>query len=66
LTPAQLGRRIGRIEAQIASKPQPKPVSKAPPPARPIGATRSSGNLADMDMDAYVQARKAQGARWAR
>lgn len=66
LTPAQLGRRLGRIEAQMGTKPQPKPVSKAPAPARPIGATRSSGNLADMDMDAYVQARKAQGARWAR
>ena len=40
LTPAQLGRRIGRIEAQMSTKPQPKPVSKAPAPARP--ATRST------------------------
>lgn len=66
LSPAQLGRRIGRIEAQMASKPPPKPVSRAPDPARPINGTRSSGSLADMDMDAYVAARKAQGARWAR
>jgi len=66
LSPAQLGRRIGRIEASMATKPPPKPVSKAPEPARPIGATRGTPNLADMDMDAYVAARKAQGARWAR
>jgi BMFP domain-containing protein YqiC len=67
LSAAQLGRRIGRIEAQMASKPpQTKPVSKAPDPVKPLGSNRSVGNIADMDMDAYVQARKAQGARWAR
>ena len=66
LTPAQLGRRIGRIEAQMASKPPPKPVSSAPDPARPISAARSTNDLSSMDMDAYVAARKAQGARWSR
>lgn len=66
LSPAQLGRRIGRIEAQMSTKPAPKPVSKAPTPAKPIGATRGTANLADLPMDEYVQLRKAQGARWAR
>lgn len=67
LSPAQLGRRIGRIEAEMNAKPAVKAVSKAPDPARPIGATRSgSNNLADMSMEEYVAARKAQGARWAR
>lgn len=66
LSPAQLGRRIGRIEAQMAAKPAPRPVSKAPTPAKPIGATRGTANLADLPMDEYVQQRKAQGARWAK
>ena len=67
LSPAQLGRRIGKIEAQMNAKPTPKPVSRAPDPARPIAATRSgSNNLADMSMEEYVAARRAQGARWAR
>jgi len=67
LSPTQLGRRIGRIEAQMAYKPAPTPVSKAPTPAKPLGASRSSsGNLADAPMEEYVAMRKAQGARWAR
>lgn len=66
LSSAALGRRIGRIEAQMSAPAAPKPVSKAPDPARPIGGSRSTNNLSDMDMDSYVAARKAQGARWAR
>lgn len=67
LSPAALGRRIGRIEAQMAAKPQPKPVSKAPEPAKPIAASRSGKtDLGSMSMEEYVAARKAQGARWAR
>jgi len=64
LSPAQLGRRIERFEAQMKAKPQPKPVSKAPEPARPISASRSSGNLADLPMDEYIASRRAQGARY--
>lgn len=64
LSPAQLGRRIERFEAQMKAKPQPKPVSKAPEPARPISASRSSGNLADLPMDEYIANRRAQGARY--
>jgi len=65
LSAAALGRRIGRIEDSMA-KQAVKPVSRAPTPAKPIAANRSTGALQDMDMDAYVAARKAQGARWAR
>lgn len=64
LSPTQLGRRIERFEAQMKAKPQPKPVSKAPEPARPISASRSSGNLADLPMDEYIANRRAQGARY--
>lgn len=66
LSPAQMGRRLGRIEAQLSTKPAPKAVSRAPDPAKPIGATRGGSNLADLPMDEYIQQRKAQGARWAR
>jgi hypothetical protein len=67
LSPAQLGRRIGRIEAQMSATPPPKPVSKAPEPARPIGAT-SGGTMdpAKMTMAEYKAYRKGQGASWAR
>jgi hypothetical protein len=64
LSPAQLGRRIERIETQMKAKPQPKPVSKAPEPARPISASRSTGNLSDLPMDEYIAQRRAQGARY--
>ena len=64
LSPLQLGRRIERFEQQMKAKP--KPVSRAPDPARPINAQRGPQNLADADMDTYVAMRKAQGARWAR
>ena len=66
LSAAALGRRIGKIESAMANKPPPKPVSRAPSPAKPLSANTSTGNLANMDMEAYVAARKAQGARWAR
>jgi len=66
LSAAQLGRRIGRIEAQMATKPPPKPVSKAPDPARPLSATRASQDPAKMPMPDYIAMRKAQGASWSR
>lgn len=66
LSPAALGRRIGRIEAQMSAKPAPKPVSKAPEPARPISATRASVNPADMSQAEYEAYRRAQGARYVR
>ncbi len=66
LSAAQLGRKIGRIEAQMSAKPQPKPVSKAPQPVKPISASRGQPSLDNLSMDEYIAARKAQGARWAR
>lgn len=64
LTPAQLGRRLGRIEAEMSTKP--KPLSKAPAPERPLAANVSDKNPANMSFAEYKAARKAQGASWAR
>ena len=65
LKPAQLGRRIERIEAQMNAKPAGKPVSNAPAPAKPIGASRSQGSPENMSQAEYEAFRKSQGARWA-
>jgi hypothetical protein len=66
LTPAQLGRRMARMEAQMSVKPIEKPVSKAPTPAKPIAGGAATKDPASMSMDEYMALRKAQGARWAR
>ena len=67
LSPARLGRRIAQIEAQMSAKPAPKPVSGAPAPVKPIGATSGGQpNPANMTMAEYKAFRKAQGASWAR
>lgn len=66
LDPFELGLKLAEVRSRTATKPPPKSVSKAPDPAKPIGATRGPRNLSDMSMDEYIQARKAQGARWAR
>lgn len=67
LTPAQLGRRIARIEAEMAVKTA-KPSSKAPPPINPLAGNTSAANvdLENLPMDKYQEARAKQGARWAR
>lgn len=64
LSPAALGRRIGRIEASMAVKPN--PVSRAPEPARPIGARSASKSPESMSMEEYIAMRKSQKAAWAR
>jgi hypothetical protein len=66
LSEAQLGRRIGRIEAQMATKPPPKPVSKAPDPAKPMGATRSGTSPENMTYLEYKAMRQAQKPIWSR
>lgn len=64
LSPAALGRRIGRIEASMAVKPN--PVSRAPEPARPIGARSAAKSPESMTMEEFIAMRKAQKASWAR
>lgn len=60
LTPLQAAKEIARLEDQL-SKPSVK-TTKAPPPIKPpSGGAGPSASLADMDMDAYVAARKQQG-----
>lgn len=67
LSPAKLGRRILQIEGQMQAKPAPKPVSGAPAPVKPIGASNGgAANPASMTMAEYKAFRKAQGASWAR
>jgi len=66
LKPAQMGRRIERIEAQMKAGPAAKPVSGAPTPAKPISAQRGAKNPEDMSFDEYKAMRKAQGASWSR
>ena len=67
LSAAQLGRRIGRIEAQMTTPVQSKPVIRAPAPARPVAGSSSAGkSLSDMTMAEYKAARIAQGARFIR
>lgn len=62
----ELGLKLAEVRNRTATKPPPKSVSKAPDPAKPIGATRGPRALSDLSMDEYIQQRKAQGARWAR
>lgn len=67
LSAAQLGRRIGQIEARMTTPAPIKPVIRAPSPARPVAGSSSAGkSLSDMTMAEYKAARIAQGARFIR
>ncbi len=62
---------IAEIGAQFKAVKVPpvveKQISKAPPPAKPIGQGRSTNpSLDEMSMDDYVSQRRKQGASWAR
>jgi hypothetical protein len=66
LSPARQAAEIGKLETKLATAPK---TSKAPAPISPIGSRGSAANsadLANLPMDQYVEARKKQGARWAR
>lgn len=68
LSPLAAARELGRIEATL-SKPavQPKPVTKAPAPIKPIGQGQAATKApTEMSMDEYKAMRAKQGARWAR
>lgn len=66
LSPARQAAEIGKLEVKVAAAPK---VSKAPAPINPIGSRGSAANsadLANLPMEQYIEARKKQGARWAR
>jgi hypothetical protein len=60
MSPTEAARAIGRLEAQLSPSAQNRS-TQAPAPLAPIrgGAAGPAKSLADMDMDAYVAARKA-------
>jgi hypothetical protein len=60
MTPLQMGREIGRIEAELA--PKPRKLSSAPPPVETIGsgAPGTSPDPSKMSMAEYVKWRKSQ------
>ena len=68
LSPAALGRRIGRIEAQMAAEPKAKPLSKASEPIAPLKGTANATvkSLEQMSQAEYEAHRAKQGAPWAR
>ena len=68
LGPAALGRRIGRIEAQMKSEPKPKPLSKAAEPIAPLKGTANAAvkSLEQMSQAEYEAFRAKQNPRWRR
>lgn len=75
----EIGKMEAAFDSNIAASPAPSPseapapapaakqVSKAPTPPNPVNVSSSrTPDLAKMNMDDYVKARKAQGARWGR
>lgn len=70
MSPTKAAFEIAKIATKFDAPPPLKPdrtVSKAPPPARPVGSGRSTTpSLEEMNMDDFVKTRKSQGASWAR
>lgn len=64
LPPARQAAAIGKLEAKLDAAP---PVSKAPPPMKPVGSRGAASNsdLGSASMDEYIAQRAKQGARWA-
>ncbi|MDH5510303.1 MAG: hypothetical protein OEZ32_08110 [Nitrospinota bacterium] len=67
LSPIDMAREMGKLEARLeASPPKPsathKPISKAPPPVKPLpqGSSASPGNMDSLGADEYVKHRIAQ------
>jgi hypothetical protein len=62
LPPHRLGAAVGKIAAQIAAPPKPKPVSKAPPPITTVDGAGSadSGLRDDLPMDEWASRWKKQ------
>jgi len=63
LSPAQLGRRLARIEADLTAKPEgPKP-SKAPKPLEPVKGSATTGEPNPKDTAAWIAWRNKQTTR---
>lgn len=66
LSPVAQVREIGKIEAQLNSKPA-RQASKAPAPIEPVGSGKTnSGSPESMSQSEYEAMRKKQGAWWSR
>ncbi len=68
LPPYRQAAEIGKLEDKLSSAPAPR-TSKAPAPINPVGSRGSAANsadLANLPMEQYIEARRKQGARWAR
>ena len=61
MTPMELAREMGRLEASVKKPAGKKQTTAPPPPANLKGGAAPATNLATADMEAYVAARKAQG-----
>ena len=69
LSPVQQIRELVKLEAKLEAVPAKVAVSKAPAPIKPVGgggATKDTADLSKASMDEYREARKKQGATWAR
>lgn len=66
LTPAQQAASLGRLEAELISKPAPKIPKKAstnaPAPPTPVGGSQPSKGIGEMSIDEYM-AHRAHGRR---
>lgn len=64
MTPIQVAREIGRIEASLSAKPAPKPKTpSAPDPAKPIGPGKDAPrqSLENCSYEEYVRRRRKSG-----
>jgi hypothetical protein len=68
LSPAALGRRIAKFEAQMNAEPKPKPASKAAEPIAPLKGTANAAvkSLEQMSQAEYEAYRAKQNPRWRR
>ncbi len=61
MTPMELAREMGRLEAAVKKPAGKKQTTAPPPPTQLKGGAAPSVDLAKADMESYVAARKAQG-----
>ena len=67
LSPAQIGRRLAKLENKLEQDGKAK-TSKAPPPIEAIKASdgAATGDLSKLSMDDYIKKREKQGAVWSK